>query len=222
MSRISHSVRLFKVSQMTLDLLILCALSVPAHAIGEIDSSAHQLPYCGPAAVYAMAALHQIETSPAEVESLFQASDPAPSLSALSLSEIVEALEGLGLTARSYRASRKDYLAVPTPCVAFFRAERLGGSNRKVGHVVILTSIGEQNVRVLDLTESAAAISIPYEEFEQTWDGEYIAVSQSSNGLMLAGKRQIVWLGIGLVSLYIYWRQVRRFKRRSTSAFFDE
>jgi len=175
---------------------------------------AARIPYCGVAAVYGIAKLNGLETSPGDVESVLRRRYPEANLSSLSLKQLRETLSELGLSAQSFQIAQGAVDHVPTPCIAYFRPERIRQQPNGIGHVVILASIKEDVVRILDLTESRSPIDMPLSEFRESWDGEYLAVSREpqsqSTEYLTASTRRVIWLTVAAVALVVFIVSIRR------------
>lgn len=149
-----------------------------ASAVVSAADDDRRIPECGVAAVYGVCTLLDIETSPEQVEDVIKRRDPEADLSALSLSQIVRAIEDLGLAAEASRAEPDEFDRIPVPAIAYIRPERINRGDPRVGHVVILTAASAHGVRALDLTESRRPIEVSMDHLRETWDGEFVSVSK--------------------------------------------
>lgn len=177
--------------------------------------AAERMPHCGVAAVYGVAKIHGVSTTPSAIEASILSRSPGANLSALSLKQLREAMGDLGLSARAFQVTQETLPELPTPCIVYIRPERLNRSAKDIGHVVILASITDKSVRILDLTLSTEPIDVSKSEFAESWDGEYLAVSGNSSYDWSV--HPSVWLALAVVSLTVFVWSMRQRSRISSS-----
>lgn len=164
--------------------------------------------HCGVAAVYGVSRLLGIDTNPEALEASIVKADPSADLSALSLLQIVTAFQRLGLQASAKQCSPAESYHLKTPFVAYFFAKRADRSADMPGHVVIVTFLSRDRVRILDLTELAVPVEVPFSEFRDAWSGYYVEVSRAESDVGLnwaAG-----WPILGIASLLAFIWALRR------------
>jgi len=173
---------------------------------------AEKMPHCGVAAIYGVAKLNGGSVSPKDVESLILRRSPQADLSALSIKQMREALEDLGLSAQAFKTQAKTLDAMEMPAIVYLRPERMNRQDN-IGHVVIVTSASDSSIRVLDLTQSRDPIDVPAAEFRDGWDGEYLAVSRdrppASSRFLPTGLHGAVWFALAGISAIVFVFSVR-------------
>lgn len=180
----------------------------------EVDGvvSGRRIPHCGVAAVYGTAILLGVEADPDEIEISLLKTNPGVDLAALSLTQLSEAFGHLGLRATPKQCEPSDAIYLKTPFVAYFSPRRIARSGDYAGHVVIVTSISHDGVRILDLTESSQPINVAFTDFRDGWDGHYIEVEHDDEVWTTVANKRIGWIAIATVSFVAFGYSLRRYR----------
>jgi ABC-type bacteriocin/lantibiotic exporter with double-glycine peptidase domain len=134
-----------------------------------------------------------------ELEGRFRNLRPGVDLGQLSLADLREVIEGLGLHARALRVKPEQVDRVPQPAILYLPAEHLGRGKR-LGHFVVLCSIKGREAEILELTVPRGRVLVPLEKLEQVWDGRLLAVSGGPLGAWWASRWTLVGLLLALAA----------------------
>jgi ABC-type bacteriocin/lantibiotic exporter with double-glycine peptidase domain len=179
-----------------------------------------RLPNCGVAAIYGISQILGSSVSPASIEATIKSRSPEADLAALSMKDIRLALSDLGLHSESLRLEAHDLKHVPTPCIVYIRPSKLGSKDTGVGHVVVATSITDDDVRILDLTLSSTPIVMKLQQFRDNWDGEFVTAQRESQPLTsvwrVISAYRVFWIVVLACSLIAFGWSVLRPPARSS------
>lgn len=156
---------------------------------GGIDSHPREMPACGPASIFHMLYLHDIDTSITDIESTVFTVNANADLEALSMAELRSVLKKYGLQTQSVEVESRKLDLLPTPAILYLEPQEQKDVSA-LGHFVVIEGIDNDQVTFVDLTfpvneSSQSRFTTSVRKLELIWNGKAIIGTEKGNMWML-------------------------------------
>lgn len=167
---------------------------------------------CAVAAVSALLQYHGKTVPVEDVQQRLNCAGEAGGAEYANMAQMREVFRSYGLRAQSVRSSPWALRTLPMPAILYIRPERLGQT--RVGHVVVLRSVHDDSVEIVEFSGGVGARRIPSAELRDGWDGELLIVSKEPLSSYPSSWTLLV-LTAGFALLALSWL-ARCWKRKRT------